>query len=233
MEVVRRITGRDYIVDVPVIGRRSSRKLQEKIRGWKRGVKEGRLKLKLELATRLEYVDNRIDNRMVSDDIIGERRDVLKQMTDIDTVEGLDYGQKTMKTYVNFWVVILWEWVDDLVRIKDISYEFYATKFKFFSVIPVIERSSSFGHLSMNEMENIQKQVMDVEIKEVVPSCGGDRAQTTDGFTFRFINTYREMLKGKIFPPQKEAPASVTMKSDTLAVEHAAASDKNERICHD
>lgn len=33
-------------------------------------------------------------------------------------------------------------------------------------------------------------------------------------------------------PPQKETPASVTMKTDTLAVEHAAASERNERICH-
>lgn len=34
-----------------------------------------------------------------------------------------------------------------------------------------------------------------------------------------------------ICPPQNAAPASVTIKSDTLAVEHAAASDRNERIC--
>lgn len=35
-----------------------------------------------------------------------------------------------------------------------------------------------------------------------------------------------------ISPSQKEEPASVTMKSNTLAVEHAAANDRNERIWH-
>ena len=49
--------------------------------------------MKTNLTVRLRGVDFLIANRPVSDDLVKERRDVLKKLSDIEVVEGLEYSQ--------------------------------------------------------------------------------------------------------------------------------------------
>lgn len=74
--------------------------------------------------------------------------------------------------------------------VKSIFHDFYAAKFKFLKVIPIIDRSDSFAGLTERAAQNIQKHMTEIEIREAVWSCGSDHALGPAGFSFRFINKY-------------------------------------------
>lgn len=53
--------------------------LKDQIRIWQKGVKEERLEIKVGLSATLECINNMIDNGLVNDDFLIERREVVKK----------------------------------------------------------------------------------------------------------------------------------------------------------
>lgn len=142
-------------------------------------------------------------------------------MSNIEVVEGLDYVQKAQikwgievdENSKNFHgmlkrrcihmqiqgVLSDGEWIDEPSSVKHIFFDFYATNFNFFGFIPIIERIHRYNILSNVEADFIQSQLTEMEIREAVWSCGSDRAPGPNGFYFRFIKKYWEILKFDVF----------------------------------
>lgn len=119
------------------------------------------------LSATLESIDNMIENGLVNDYLFIERQEVLKKMSDIEVVEGIDYLQKVKINWgiegdenSKFFHGMLKrrrkhmqirgvlsdrEWIDEPSSVKNIFFDFHATKFDFFGVIPIIERSHRYN----------------------------------------------------------------------------------------
>nr|GEV72643.1 hypothetical protein [Tanacetum cinerariifolium] len=55
-----------------------------------------------------------------------------------------------------------------------------------------------FNPLSSSQRERLDQNINREEIKRAVWDCGGDRAQSPDGFTFKFFKTFWDLIEGDV-----------------------------------
>ncbi|GKE15256.1 RNA-directed DNA polymerase, eukaryota [Tanacetum coccineum] len=58
---------------------------------------------------------------------------------------------------------------------------------------------SHYNHLSTEEIEELEKPITIDEIKYVVWQCGSDKSLGPDGFSFKFMKKYWEIMKQDIY----------------------------------
>lgn len=87
------------------------------------------------------------------------------------------------------------EWQTDPEIVKQEVFDLFSAKFS--ESMPVRPKfvSSLFKSLSQEESNNLELPFMIDEIKEAIWSCGGEKAPGPDGFTFKFLKNYWEVIK--------------------------------------
>ncbi|GKC48596.1 putative RNA-directed DNA polymerase, eukaryota, reverse transcriptase zinc-binding domain protein [Tanacetum coccineum] len=91
------------------------------------------------------------------------------------------------------------QWVREPGEIKKEFFDFFHAKFRKFQGARFLYPNERFKKLDSCSGESLVSEVTLEEIKDVVWSCGGDRAPGPDGFSFKFVKTYWEMMKNDIF----------------------------------
>lgn len=140
-----------------------------------------------------------------------------KQLTDLEKIEGLDAAQKLKKKWVadgdensNFFhsmlkrkrrklaisgLLVDGSWVVDLVNIKDQFLRFYKEKSKVFSGVFSPHPNSRIKQLSSGFKEMLVARFTEDEIRAAIWTCGSDKAPGPDGFSFRFIKKFWDLMK--------------------------------------
>lgn len=88
------------------------------------------------------------------------------------------------------------KWTTEVSQIKEEVFRFYCDKFneRWPSRPKLVNHQ--FRRLPSDVALSIEEPFTEVEIRVAVWACGGDRAPGPDGFTFRFIKQFWEILKG-------------------------------------
>lgn len=81
-------------------------------------------------------------------------------------------------------------WVTNPSNFFDVVWNFFSSKFDepMYDTPKLV--SSKFKKLSESDSDMFVAPIMEAEIKDDVWGCGGDKASSPDGFTFKFIKHY-------------------------------------------
>ena len=211
---------RDGVVCPFLFFKNALKVLKIRLKEWQGSVREGRQKEKVELLARATAIDVSIDDGLADPVLIQERRDVHKKLGDLESVEQLDVLQKTRINWVvegdentSFFhgmlnrrrkqlqirgVLADGRWEVDPGVVKNVFHEFFKSKFSHGVSIPMHTRSDNFKRLDLEAGLRLDRTVSEDEVKHAVWDCGSDKAPGPDGFTFKFIKTFWDILKADI-----------------------------------
>nr|GEZ84961.1 RNA-directed DNA polymerase, eukaryota [Tanacetum cinerariifolium] len=89
-------------------------------------------------------------------------------------------------------------WVSDPIPVKEVFLNHFRGKFSRMENVTVSQRSTRFKSLSEEQSIMLTGPISMHELKDVVWSCGNDKAPGPDGFTFSLVKMYWEILKTDI-----------------------------------
>ncbi|GJW48597.1 putative RNA-directed DNA polymerase, eukaryota, reverse transcriptase zinc-binding domain protein [Tanacetum coccineum] len=89
------------------------------------------------------------------------------------------------------------EWIKDPNLVKADFLDHFRTRFKLVSGISPLD-ADMFNPLSSSQRESLDQNITRGEIKRAVWDCGGDRAPSPDGFTFKFFKTFWDLIEGDV-----------------------------------
>nr|GEW35333.1 RNA-directed DNA polymerase, eukaryota, reverse transcriptase zinc-binding domain protein [Tanacetum cinerariifolium] len=92
------------------------------------------------------------------------------------------------------------EWCTDPEQVKRTFLEFYRDKFAASQFVTPNLPQSRYNHLSAEEIKELERPITIDEIKYAVWQCGSDKFPGPDGFSFKFVNKYWEIMKQDIHP---------------------------------
>ncbi|KAF5761553.1 putative RNA-directed DNA polymerase [Helianthus annuus] len=87
-------------------------------------------------------------------------------------------------------------WVDDPTMVGNEVFNFFATKFDKQVGNRLNMAAEGFSKLSAEDSAWLERAFSMEEVKAAVWSCGGNKSPGPDGFTFRFIQNFWEIIKG-------------------------------------
>ncbi|GKE72148.1 RNA-directed DNA polymerase, eukaryota, partial [Tanacetum coccineum] len=91
------------------------------------------------------------------------------------------------------------EWCIDPEQVKRTFLEFYHDKFMAGQFVTPNLPQSRCNHLSAEEIKELERPVTIDEIKYAVWQCGSDESLDPDGFSFKFVKNYWEIMKQDIY----------------------------------
>nr|GFA45593.1 transposon TX1 uncharacterized [Tanacetum cinerariifolium] len=91
------------------------------------------------------------------------------------------------------------EWCTDPEQVKRAFLEFYRYKFTASQFVTPNLPQSRYNHLSAKEIKELERLITIDEIKYVVWQCGNDKSPGPDGFSFKFVKKYWEIMKQDIY----------------------------------
>ncbi|GKA27987.1 RNA-directed DNA polymerase, eukaryota, reverse transcriptase zinc-binding domain protein [Tanacetum coccineum] len=109
-----------------------------------------------------------------------KRMDILKNIASIEKIESLDLAQKSRRHWC--------------AHGDDNTY----SKFNAFNGISISQPSPHLKSLSSSQRESLSSDFSDLEIKDVVWSCSSNKSPGPDGFSFRFIKRFWDLVKDDI-----------------------------------
>nr|GEV99512.1 hypothetical protein [Tanacetum cinerariifolium] len=164
--------------------------LKRVIRDWVASKRADEIMLKREHQTRLTLIDVKIYQGCASVEDFSIRRESTRIMDDLQSMENKDLAQKAK---------IKWPIEGDEntnhIKVKAKFYELFCTRFQQISENPPSLNVDMQNKISSTQGKFLELQFSLEEIKWVVWDCGGDRAPRPDGFSFKFIMTFWDLLK--------------------------------------
>ncbi|GJU81563.1 putative RNA-directed DNA polymerase, eukaryota, reverse transcriptase zinc-binding domain protein, partial [Tanacetum coccineum] len=152
------------------------------------------------LVEKLDRIDTLLDDGTFNQTLVETRIDTMKSTQDLDERSRLDDAQKIKRN-----------WDMDGDKNSKFFHNFVKKQRHKLMVSGILKDGQKFQRarfLYPNERfkkldscsgESLVSAITLEEIKDVVWSCGGDRAPGPDGFLFKFVKTYWEMMKNDIF----------------------------------
>nr|GFB28456.1 RNA-directed DNA polymerase, eukaryota [Tanacetum cinerariifolium] len=186
--------------------------MKKAIRLWVTSYKRNQTCNVREIKQRLHDIDIELDQGGVNNEILLDRKDLLKQLQDIKALESIDYAQKAKIQWAiegdknsKFYhgiinrkranlsikgIMVDGEWVDDPLRVKAEFCNHFSKRFQ----VP----GSARGHLNflfLNRLSQEQADDLEIlisrdEIRAAVWDCGLNKSPGPDGFTFEFFQKY-------------------------------------------
>ncbi|GKC93798.1 RNA-directed DNA polymerase, eukaryota [Tanacetum coccineum] len=167
----------------------------------------------------IQLLDLKVESSGLLDLEIQERLDLLKQKEDLEYIQRLDLLQKEKIKWAiegdentKFFhgminnkfsrsrikgIFVDRTWVSDPTIITENIFDFHKTKFKNLLVNRITFSNTLFQPLSDQDVSLLDAPFTNEEIKEAVWNCGGGKSPGPDGFTFRFIKHYWEIIRSE------------------------------------
>ncbi|GKA62579.1 RNA-directed DNA polymerase, eukaryota [Tanacetum coccineum] len=88
--------------------------------------------------------------------------------------------------------------------IKDIFWEFFVEKFKYFEGVGVTRRSDHYKTLSSAQVSLHEHSIFEREVYDAIRDCGSEKSPSPDGFSFAVYKKYWDILKMDIMAYVRE-----------------------------
>ncbi|GKB57250.1 RNA-directed DNA polymerase, eukaryota [Tanacetum coccineum] len=161
------------------------------IREWIKSKKAESNKIKREHQLRLSSIDPKVDQGNVSESDLLLRRDSIKILGDINRLDAKDMAQKSKVK----WAI---EGDENTSFFYGMLKKKRRKRFQRSHGIPPSLGGDMPNRLSSTQSDFLKHQISRDEIKKVMWDCGGDRAPGPDGFTFKFITTFWDLIEDDI-----------------------------------
>ncbi|KAJ9566035.1 hypothetical protein OSB04_002001 [Centaurea solstitialis] len=89
-------------------------------------------------------------------------------------------------------------WSTDPVLIKETAFDYFSRKFDCNSVNRPSFRSTKFKVLSDTQRSFLEDEILELEVKNAVWDCGGDKSPGPDGYTFEFLKSFWSVIKSDL-----------------------------------
>nr|GEW98038.1 hypothetical protein [Tanacetum cinerariifolium] len=148
------------------------------------------VKVMKEHQSRLSLIDVKVDQGVATRDDLNCRISSMKILSDINLKEASDIAQKAM---------VKWAIGGD-----ENTFFLHSSlkKKRRQCAIKVILHNGVWiddpGEIFVEQCEFLERDVSNEEIKKAVWDCGGDRASSPDGFTFKFFKTFWEVIQNDV-----------------------------------
>ncbi|KAJ9548105.1 hypothetical protein OSB04_020648 [Centaurea solstitialis] len=94
-------------------------------------------------------------------------------------------------------------WVTDPATMGEETLSFFSKKFKEVSARRPTFHSSKFKKLSPAQKSFLEESITEKEIRDAIWDCGGDKAPGPDGFSFKFLRAFWEIIKDDLISAVK------------------------------
>lgn len=124
----------------------------------------------------------------------------IKWMVDGDENTKFFHGvinAKNRKQRING-LLINGRWSEDVAEVKNEVFRFFSEKFKEKTPIRPKFTSSLFRSISSQTAQELESVISLEEVKSAVWNCGSERAPGPDGFTFKFLKTFWDIISGDV-----------------------------------
>ncbi|GKB82717.1 putative RNA-directed DNA polymerase, eukaryota, reverse transcriptase zinc-binding domain protein [Tanacetum coccineum] len=195
--------------------------IKRSCRAWHKDFKEKKKACHKVLCSSIGEVERKIDEKCASQNEVVQRLVWIKELQDMERLEALDVAQKARtkwavegdensaffhgllkqrrRTQMVRGVMEAGEWQMDPGSIKNVFIEFYRNKFAAINTrIPSLDRTR-FAQLDDQDVVCLESPCSLEEIKNTVWSCGSEKTPGPDGFSFKFVKKYWEVLQHDIF----------------------------------
>ncbi|GJR49954.1 zinc finger, CCHC-type containing protein [Tanacetum coccineum] len=194
--------------------------LKRVIRDWVISKKVDSNKLKREHQARLAAIDTKVDQGCANEEDFINRRDSTKILDDILSLESKDLAQKAKIKWAiegdentNFFhgtlkkkrrqlaingILKNGEWIEEPGRVNNEFFKHFSKRFQRLNGIQPTLNVDMPNMLSPTQRDSLEIQFSRDEIKRAVWDCDGDRAPGPDGFTFKFIKTFWDLIKDDV-----------------------------------
>nr|GEX30335.1 RNA polymerase II large subunit [Tanacetum cinerariifolium] len=140
-----------------------------------------RRNVKDKIKKELEAVDILIDNGNVTEEVLKDRSDLIKQLQNCDKIDSMEMAQKAK---------IKWAVEGD---------ENYGSRFSKPGKPSAKIQMEFPNQITQEQCNNLESDVTSVEIKKAVWDCGTDKAPGPDGFTFGFFRHFWYLVDREIY----------------------------------
>ncbi|GJY42770.1 RNA-directed DNA polymerase, eukaryota [Tanacetum coccineum] len=203
--------------DHPAINlKRKLQHLKSQIRAWRKGELTKNEHLIDSLKQKINVLEEKAENGSLDDQDMADRLSHLKTLEDLEHLKNLDLKQKAKVNWAiegdensKFFhgiinnkfsrsringISIHGSWVTDPILVTSHIFNFHKCKFQNNVTNRPRFTSNMFKKLTSLEVTLLDAPFTNVEIKEAVWNCGGEKAPGPDGFTFKFKNFYGDTV---------------------------------------
>ncbi|GJZ66329.1 RNA-directed DNA polymerase, eukaryota [Tanacetum coccineum] len=217
----------DVVIDLNEMSclKKKFQMLKKKIKIWG---KQNRIKAndkRNEILEKLLNIDKQIDQAGGQEDLLNSRKDLWKELRDLDTLREKDLVQKEKVKWAiegdessKYFhgiinkkrhqmairgVSVNGEWVVDPPKVKKEFFQHFSNQFSCCPSHHIRFLNEEVFPVSLNKHQHdmLEKEVTDVEIQKAVRDCGRNKSPRHDGFTFEFIRKFWEVIGGDEFRP--------------------------------
>ncbi|XP_071705003.1 uncharacterized protein [Rutidosis leptorrhynchoides] len=175
---------------------------------------------KRSLTERLNDINLQLKSRVDPSTLATSRASIIKDLASIESLETANLAQKNKRLiyglgYENsgFFHTSLNRkrkklqisgvmsngiWVTQPTQVKDMFFQFFKNKFSPMGQVPICTPSRNLKRLSSSSADSLTVPFSESDIKDVIWSCGSDKAPGPDGFSFKFVKYFWEYIKGDI-----------------------------------
>ncbi|GJR55266.1 RNA-directed DNA polymerase, eukaryota [Tanacetum coccineum] len=190
------------------------------VKDWYRMLRESMNSEKSNLVKQLEDLDVKADCGLLSESELNVKSEVLKRLFEIEdentsslkqkarckwTIEG-DENTKFFLSVINgrnrrqsiHGVMLNGNWITNPSLIKQFFYDSFSSRFKEVLVTRPRFESQKFKKITESERLNLERPFEMPEVKKAVWDCGSEKSLGPDGFSFKFIKHYWELIGEEI-----------------------------------
>ncbi|GKA92116.1 putative RNA-directed DNA polymerase, eukaryota, reverse transcriptase zinc-binding domain protein [Tanacetum coccineum] len=163
--------------------------LKSIIRAWVASKKSESSMIKRDHESRLASIDAKVDQGCANEEDFINRRDSIKILDDIHRMEAKDLAQKAKV-----------KWAIEGEENTSFFHGMLKKKRRQLAIKGILKNGEwiedpAMNRLSLSQSESLEIQFSHEEIKRAVWECGGDRAPGPDGFSFKFLTTFWDLIK--------------------------------------
>lgn len=196
------------------------RHVKKKIRNWRNNNIQAEKKEFVDLRNLIENLDQKSGVNPLSISERSDRNRAMQRLLELERLTVLDLKQKARIRWIidgdensRFFHGVVnnrnqrhkihglsvgGRWTEDVTEIRNEIYSFFRDKFK----EPRTSRpkliNPLFRTISFEQAEFLESPILIEEVKTAIWECGSDRAPGPDGFTFKFLKTFWELMKEDI-----------------------------------
>nr|GEY47758.1 RNA-directed DNA polymerase, eukaryota [Tanacetum cinerariifolium] len=190
--------------------------LKVSIRDWIKTHKKNQMERRKDISLKLSFIDQQLDQGIVSDDLLFSRMNLMKQLHDLKMADSCDIRQKAKIKWAiegdensKFFhgvvnrkrsnlaikgIMVDGDWVDDPSHVKDEFCSHFASRFQ----APCDSRSKInfpfLDRLNSEQATSLETPITTDKIRSAVWACGENKSPRPDGFTFEFFRRFWEVI---------------------------------------
>ncbi|XP_071718424.1 uncharacterized protein [Rutidosis leptorrhynchoides] len=191
--------------------------VKDKLKSWHKDFLITCNQNKRNLLSTIDQIDDQLVNGGDNIELSVQRINALKDLASINKIESMNLTQKNKKLWNSYGdensslfhssinkkrkkleitsVLDNGSWVSSPDLVKNTFLKFFKEKFTNLNTVKLSRPSSHLHHMSDEMSNGMEMPFTELEIRKAVWDCGDDKAPGPDGFSFRFIKFFWDLVK--------------------------------------